>query len=713
MKCPNCETEFTGTQCPQCGFTPEAEPEDAAVSPEKAHPAGEGPPEASPPAEERTRAEPPKETTVPAQTAEAPSPDAPEQNPVGPEDAPPSETPEPESEGETKGPQEQPPAAGKPGKGLFAGRGKNAGQRKTEKPPKEKKAKKKILVPVIAVAAVVILILIAVKAVPAILEQQHKAWLLNELTGAQETKVANLTVKLPQDWQQKEPDAKDRTVYTYEARNRKGTLIAAACLEDYARQDDNIKVADAMKKLLPAGAEPVSSTDSMKVDGCKAHYREVIDTEDGILFHKALALVEADQTWFVYALTAQEEYFTPEAVDQFLGNADFSAYKTPTVTALEVSYSGSKKRDTRIARDTEGLQVTASYSDGSKRDVTKKCEVKPAGEGAADVLMAEKTSQFDVSYGGKTAKLSVACASRWKDLEVAYTGETKAGTEITPETKGLKVTATFTDGVEDITKKCEVKPVGEGVTNVLQPDRTTEFAVTYQGKSRPLSIECSTKLEKLEAAYTGETKAGTVISKDTKGLSVKATFNDGEKDVTAECKITGPEKLEAGQTARYTIEYGGKSCPLDIQCSTLSEAQYKALCGSYTYSDLAHYPDQFEGKQIKFSGKVLQAGGSWYRIAMGGNYNTVIYVVDQRSGAEYHLENATYVNTAYMTNHMNGSAGFPAVTLRQHIPDADLPKILEDDWVTVYGECTGTETYTTVLGASVTIPSVGGYFIER
>ena len=46
MKCPNCETEFTGTQCPQCGFELAGETEQKSVSPEKGPPEGEAPPEA-------------------------------------------------------------------------------------------------------------------------------------------------------------------------------------------------------------------------------------------------------------------------------------------------------------------------------------------------------------------------------------------------------------------------------------------------------------------------------------------------------------------------------------------------------------------------------------------------------------------------------------------------------------------------------------------
>lgn len=33
-------------------------------------------------------------------------------------------------------------------------------------------------------------------------------------------------------------------------------------------------------------------------------------------------------------------------------------------------------------------------------------------------------------------------------------------------------------------------------------------------------------------------------------------------------------------------------------------------------------------------------------------------------------------------------------------------KVIEDDYITVYGTCDGTHTYETVMGASVTIPAI-------
>ena len=40
-------------------------------------------------------------------------------------------------------------------------------------------------------------------------------------------------------------------------------------------------------------------------------------------------------------------------------------------------------------------------------------------------------------------------------------------------------------------------------------------------------------------------------------------------------------------------------------------------------------------------------------------------------------------------------------------------KILEDDMVTVYGKCSGETTYESVMGASITLPSVEAKYISR
>ena len=62
----------------------------------------------------------------------------------------------------------------------------------------------------------------------------------------------------------------------------------------------------------------------------------------------------------------------------------------------------------------------------------------------------------------------------------------------------------------------------------------------------------------------------------------------------------------------------------------------------------------------------------------------------------------------------------PRVATSNHYDDVVLLKvnnygtnarILEDDYITVYGEYTGLYTYKTVMGSTMTIPSVKGRYI--
>ena len=125
---------------------------------------------------------------------------------------------------------------------------------------------------------------------------------------------------------------------------------------------------------------------------------------------------------------------------------------------------------------------------------------------------------------------------------------------------------------------------------------------------------------------------------------------------------------------------------LESESFTLSaeelEKRYKEKCKSISYDNLSRYPDDYEGEYVTFRGKVVQVCSeaksamyySTYRVATSGSYNNVVYI--------------------YVDNYGSGS------------------RILEDDWITFYGKYDGLYTYTTVMGASVTIPSVKVEYID-
>ncbi len=104
---------------------------------------------------------------------------------------------------------------------------------------------------------------------------------------------------------------------------------------------------------------------------------------------------------------------------------------------------------------------------------------------------------------------------------------------------------------------------------------------------------------------------------------------------------------------------------------------YIKKCKTYDYKTIQRKPDKHKGKNIKVSGTVIQVLEGWF--------GSVGLRLEDSNGDVW------YINYSYSDGE---------------------DKILEDDNITVYGECTGTETYKTVLGSSVTVPSIDAEYIN-
>ncbi len=132
------------------------------------------------------------------------------------------------------------------------------------------------------------------------------------------------------------------------------------------------------------------------------------------------------------------------------------------------------------------------------------------------------------------------------------------------------------------------------------------------------------------------------------------------------------------KTETTTIETTTTEAP------TLSPSEYKAQCKSVSYESIARNPDDYNGMLVKFTGKVEQVmEHSWipneYRISV--------------TKGQYGLwEDVVYV--------------------KYTLPEG-ASRILEGDIVSFYGECKGTTSYLSILGQTVTIPSVDAEIIEQ
>lgn len=91
-----------------------------------------------------------------------------------------------------------------------------------------------------------------------------------------------------------------------------------------------------------------------------------------------------------------------------------------------------------------------------------------------------------------------------------------------------------------------------------------------------------------------------------------------------------------------------------------------------TYDNLARTPDDYQGKKVKFYGKVLQVmegdGEIQIRLAVNDDYDTVLY----------------------------GAYDSSIVSSR----------VLEDDEITIYGTSAGLISYDSTMGGKITIPAV-------
>lgn len=104
---------------------------------------------------------------------------------------------------------------------------------------------------------------------------------------------------------------------------------------------------------------------------------------------------------------------------------------------------------------------------------------------------------------------------------------------------------------------------------------------------------------------------------------------------------------------------------------------YIKQCKTYGYESIQRKPSKYKGKKIKLSGKAIQVSEGWL--------DSVTLRVEDSSGDVW------LVNYYYSKNEN---------------------KIIENDYLTIYGECSGTEAYTSILGESITIPSITAKYIN-
>lgn len=117
------------------------------------------------------------------------------------------------------------------------------------------------------------------------------------------------------------------------------------------------------------------------------------------------------------------------------------------------------------------------------------------------------------------------------------------------------------------------------------------------------------------------------------------------------------------------------------------KALYKSAAKTYTYKEIARDPDKYDGTYAKYTGEVVQVmeNSTTYNLRVNITKKTYKY-----------SDTVSYYDTIYVVAAKKSGES----------------RILEGDIITIYGENDGLYTYTSTIGASITLPLVQGEFIE-
>lgn len=158
---------------------------------------------------------------------------------------------------------------------------------------------------------------------------------------------------------------------------------------------------------------------------------------------------------------------------------------------------------------------------------------------------------------------------------------------------------------------------------------------------------------------------------------VKNAYEKGDWSKVIELANTLHSKYNGSEEDKEGQKLATESQKKIDEANAAKEAEKaKGYETGITYDQLARTPGDFEGKKVKFTGKVIQViegdDSINIRLAVNDNYDTVL--------------------------------------LGEYSKSIVSSRVLEDDHITIYGTSVGTISYKSTMGGTITIP---GVYIEK
>ncbi|ETT32353.1 cadherin [Paenibacillus sp. FSL R5-192] len=246
-----------------------------------------------------------------------------------------------------------------------------------------------------------------------------------------------------------------------------------------------------------------------------------------------------------------------------------------------------KQQVNLLLNKSESVKVTATYPDGTTKDVTDLAEWTSSNEKVADVLKGEITgysagsAKITAKYGTKsvsvdvdvdlTSKLSVEKQSIFFRLGGDKNTANIVLTASYPTSSDVNVTdqATWTSSNE------KVATVFKGQITAISAGSTT-IKATYSGKTVEIAVDVDTARyldikdvnDKLAMSVTGDNKSKTLIANaeyidaSTENVTSKATWTSSNPDVVY--VSNGDLIAYKSGTATITVAYGGKTVKFTV-----------------------------------------------------------------------------------------------------------------------------------------------------
>ena len=230
--------------------------------------------------------------------------------------------------------------------------------------------------------------------------------------------------------------------------------------------------------------------------------------------------------------------------------------------------------------------------------------------------------------------------------------------EICGETEGKELGHTWKEATCTEAKTCEICGETEGTElghTVNEWEIIEPASCSAEGNEKGTCVVCGEELEQI-IPMTEHTPGEWVITE-------KATSAEAGKQAL-QCAVCGAEM----ETKSYELS------------EEEIKKEYITKCTAYTYKEIARDPDKYIGTYGKYTGEVVQVLEDGDDIQMRVNITKGYF----------------YTDTIFVF----------------YTKKAGESRILEDDIVTIYGMNMGTISYETVMGATVTIPSVYASYID-